>query len=106
MQILGSVLRWASERHRVKDKPLLDSNPVDWLTQIRRWFPPIIRQGTIPDNRLAELYSAVMLQPKIAKDYILLVLFSGLSLEPPSTSISAAQQVPAKTFRLRHTTLP
>jgi len=65
-------------KYEVDGKPLLDSNPVSRLTQNRQWYPENVRQGTIPDNRLADFYRLVMQQPKIVRDYILLLLFTGL----------------------------
>jgi len=77
-QCLRNILRWASDKFLVDGKPLLDANPVSRLTKNRQWYPSNVRQGTIPDHRLAEFYRLVMKQPKLVRDYILLLLFTGL----------------------------
>jgi len=77
-EVLRGVLNWAADRYLVDGKPLLLTNPVDRLKQNKQWFHLPPRQGVIPDNRLADFYKAVIRQPKIARDYILFLLLSGL----------------------------
>ena len=54
-------------------------NPVDRLTENRRWYYVAPRQGIVPDHRLRDWYRAVMsLESKIARDFFLFLLFTGL----------------------------
>lgn len=77
-EVLRVVLYWASDKYSVGGVPLLACNTCDRLKQNRQWFhfPP--RQGTIPDDRLSDFYAALMGQRKIARDFLLLLLFTGL----------------------------
>lgn len=77
-EVLRSIMLWAADRYLLDGKPLIASNPVDRLAQNRQWHRLQPRQGTIPDNQLADFYLAVMSQPKIASDFILFLLFSAL----------------------------
>lgn len=79
MEVLRVVLAYAADNYRVCGKPLFDENPVERLTLNRQWFPRHPRQGVIPDNRMKDWYQATMqLDSKIARDYFLLLIFTGL----------------------------
>lgn len=71
-EVLRVVMKWAADRY-----PMIQ-NPVERLNQNRQWFKLQPRQGTIPDNRLADFYQGVMAEPKIGRDFLLLILFSAL----------------------------
>lgn len=75
---LRVVLNFAKHSYEIKGKPLLEENPVSaglrW-----RWYGTNVRTGIIPDHKLSEFYQAVMKQPnKSARDFIFLLLFTGL----------------------------
>ncbi len=77
MHILRVLINYACDKYSVNGEPLLKDNPVDCLK--RRWHHETVRQGVIADSKLAEFYRAIMACPsKICRDFILLLLFSGL----------------------------
>lgn len=73
-EVLRGVLDWAADKNQLVNF----SNPVQRLTANRQWckLPP--RHGVIPDQRLSEFYSAVMKEPKFARDFILFLLLTAL----------------------------
>ena len=73
-ETLRTLMLWAADRYPA----LVISNPVERLNKNGQWFKLQARQGKIPDERLKEFYQHVMAQPKIARDYILFLLFSAL----------------------------
>ncbi len=60
-------------------RSIIQNNPVDRLTQIRAWHRIPRRQTVIPDHKLTLWYQAVVsLKNKKIRDYLLLLLFTGL----------------------------
>ena len=71
MKMFQAIYNFASER------VTLPQNPVRRLK--RQWFPSPRREGLVKADDLPRFYQAVMeLENPIARDYILLLLFSGL----------------------------
>jgi integrase len=72
MQVLRTLINFAACKYGLEP-----DNPTDALKY--RWYRQEARQGTIPDAKLPCFYRAVMAQEsKIARDFILFLLFSGL----------------------------
>jgi integrase len=72
MQVLRTLINFAACKYGLEP-----DNPTDALKL--RWYRQEARQGTIPDAKLPAFYGAVMRQEsKIARDFILFLLFSGL----------------------------
>ncbi len=80
MRVLRAVLTYASVAYKRADgKPLLSENPVRRLSQTRAWNRVPRRQTVIKSHRLSSWYSAVSsVRNPVVKDYLLLVLFTGL----------------------------
>lgn len=80
MRVLRAVLTYASVAYKRADgKPLLAENPVKRLSQTRAWNRVPRRQTVIKSHKLSSWYSAVSSIPNpVVKDYLLLVLFTGL----------------------------
>lgn len=80
MRVLRAVLTYASVAYtRADGKPLLLENPVRRLSQTRAWNRVPRRQTVIKSHKLASWYSAVSsVSNPVVKDYLLLVLFTGL----------------------------
>lgn len=75
---LRRLINFARVNYEVDGKPILVENTVSNALHWR-WYRANIRQGTIPDQKLALFYRLLMEQnSKIARDYILFVLFTGL----------------------------
>ena len=72
MQVLRALMNYAAAKYDLAGL----TNPTEALKY--RWFRQEVRQGVIPDSKLRQFYEAVMKQPKIARDFILLLLFTGL----------------------------
>lgn len=79
MQTLNATLNYIALKQEVEGEPLLQSNPVTVLRQMKAWHRLPDRQGVIPDHKLAPWYKAVCaLGNPIARDYFLVLLFTGL----------------------------
>lgn len=72
LQILRSLMNFAGDYY-----PQAISNPTDAMKY--RWYRKTIREGTIPDSDLARFFRVIMADEcKIARDFVLLLLFTGL----------------------------
>jgi|AGTN01.1.fsa_nt_gi RHS repeat-associated core domain len=81
-----SLGRWLSRdplendfEKRIHVCNIIQKNPVDRLSQIRAWHRIAPRQNVIPDYKMADWYKTVVAlnDPKV-RDYLLLLLFTGL----------------------------
>jgi len=79
MHILSTLLNFAAANYQIDGKPIILVNPVKRLSYNRQWYHERKRQTVIPDHKLADWYAAVTsLRHKMVKDYLLLLLFTGL----------------------------
>jgi integrase len=79
MRILGTLLNFAASNYELDGKPIILMNPIKRLSQNRRWYQDRRRQTIIPDHKLPAWYEAVMsLRHHTIRDYLLLLLFTGL----------------------------
>jgi integrase len=79
MHVLGSLLNFAAANYEIEGKPIILVNPIKRLSNNRQWYQERRRQTMIPDHKLADWYKAVTsLRHKTVKDYLLLLLFTGL----------------------------
>jgi integrase len=79
MTILRGTLNYVQVKYEVDGMPLLVSNPVDRLTQLKAWHKLPPRQGVIPDHKLASWYRAVQAQGNpTARDYYMVLLLTGM----------------------------
>jgi integrase len=79
MTILRGTLNYVQIKYEVDGVPLLVSNPVDRLTQLKIWHKLPPRQGVIPDHKLAAWYRAVQAQGNpTARDYYMVLLLTGM----------------------------
>lgn len=79
MERLSVLINFAMNKYEIDGKPIIEKNPVDRLSQIRAWHRIPARQNVIPDHRLADWYQSVMsLKDGKIRDYLLLLLFTGL----------------------------
>jgi integrase len=86
MHILGTLLNFAAANYEIDGKPIIVVNPVRRLSLNRRWYPERRRQTIIPDHKLRDWYDAVMsLRQQTVRDYLLLVLFTGLRRNEAAT---------------------
>lgn len=79
MEQLCTLVNFAMNKYEIDGKPIIQKNPVDRLSQIRAWhrIPP--RQSVIPEHKLISWYQAVLsIRDKKVRDYLLLLLFTGL----------------------------
>ncbi len=74
MRVLRAIYNFARATHEH-----LPENPVYRLSQTRAWYREDRRRGMIKPHELATWYQAVMsLQSSVARDYLRLLLFTGL----------------------------
>ena len=86
MHILGTLLNFAAANYEVNGKPIILVNPVKRLSHNRRWYPEKRRQTIVPDHKLPDWYREVMLlRHPIVRDYLLLLLFTGLRRNEAAT---------------------
>lgn len=80
MRILRALFTYAMITYEHPDgEPIFTSNPVKRLSQARVWNKSVRRQTVIKSHELKAWCKAVMgLANKTARDYLLLLLFSGL----------------------------
>ncbi len=79
MELLCTVINFAMNKYEIDDKPIIQKNPVDRLSQIRAWHVIPRRQTLIPDHKLPEWYQVVnSLRERKIRDYLLFLLFTGL----------------------------
>lgn len=86
MEKLGILFNFAAANYEINGLSIIQSNPVSRLSQIRSWHRIPRRQTVIPDHKLAAWYQAVLgLRRKVVRDYLLLLLFSGLRRNEAAT---------------------
>ena len=93
MQVLRVLMNYAG------DSGLEVANPTDALKY--RWYRSEAREGVIPDAQLPKFFRAIMSQQsKIARDYILLLLFTGLRRNEAATLKWSCVDLEAKTLTI------
>jgi integrase len=80
MRILRALFNFAAGQYEdAQGRSLITDNPVKRLSQTRAWYRVERRQSFIKSYELARWYEAVQnLQNKTLRDYLLLILFTGL----------------------------
>lgn len=102
MHILGTLLNFAAVNYEIDGKPIILVNPVKRLSNNRRWYPEQRRQTIIPDHKLPAWYEAVMsLRRETVRDYLLLLLFTGLRRNEAATLRWADVDLDAKVLTIR-----
>lgn len=86
MHLIGTLLNFAAANYEIDGKPIIMMNPIKRLSQNRRWYQSQRRQTIIPDHKLPAWCGAVMsLRHQTVKDYLLLLLFTGLRRNEAAT---------------------
>lgn len=87
MRVLRALFNFAAGQYEDTDgKSLVPENPVRRLSQTRAWYRVERRQTLIKSHELAPWYSALeQTQNKVLRDYLLLVLFTGLRRQEAAT---------------------
>lgn len=80
MRLLRALFNFAAGQYEdSQGRSLISENPVRRLSQTRAWYRVARRQTVIKPHELARWYQAVMaLENDTVRDYLLLVLFTGL----------------------------
>ncbi len=105
MRVLRALFNFAAGQYEDADgRSLIPENPVKRLSQTRAWYRIERRQTYIKPNELPEWYQAVNeLQNTTLKDYLLLILFSGLRRQEAATLKWEQIDLAAKTMRILDT---
>jgi integrase len=112
MRILRALFNFAmNEYEDEKGKPLFLENPVKRLSHTRAWYRIERRQTMIKQHDLAKWYHAVQtfghryseVQADMQRDYLLLVLFTGLRREEAARLEWKNVDLNAKTFTIVET---
>lgn len=86
MHILSALLNFAAANYEIDGKPIIVVNPVKRLSNNRRWYPEHRRQGVVPDHKLPDWFASVFaLKHHTVKDYLLLMLLTGLRRNEAAT---------------------
>ncbi len=86
MHILSALLNFAAANYEIDGKPIILVNPVKRLSNNRRWYPEHRRQSVVPDHKLPDWFAAVIsLRHQTVKDYLLLLLLTGLRRNEAAT---------------------
>lgn len=80
MRVLRALFNFALTKYRdAQNKPLIMENPVNFLSQTRAWFPSKPRQTYIKQYDLEAWFQSILeLENSTVRDYLLLILFTGL----------------------------
>jgi len=87
MRVLRAVINHAKAKYEdSKGNPVITVNPVDRLSQTRAWYKIERKRTLIKPHQLADWYQATLqLNLETTRDYLYLVLFTGLRRSEAST---------------------
>ncbi len=87
MRVLRALFNFAAGQYEdAEGRSLIQENPVKRLSQTRAWYRIDRRQTFIKSHELEAWYQAVnQLQNQTLRDYLLLILFSGLRRQEAAT---------------------
>lgn len=112
MRYLRAIFNFAAGQYEnSKGEPLISENPVKRLSQTRAWYRIERRQTVIKAHALASWYAAVMnikntshsKNCETIRDYLLLVLFTGLRKEEAARLTWSNVDLRAKTLTVEDT---
>jgi integrase len=87
MRVLRAIFNHAMVKYEdAQGQPVLVANPVNRISQLRAWFPVEPKQSLIKPHQLADWYQATLqLQQESTRDYLHLLLFTGLRRSEAAT---------------------
>ncbi len=105
MRVLRALFNFAASQYEDSDgRTLIGDNPVKRLSQTRAWYRVERRQTFIKSHELADWYSGVQnLKNETLRDYLLLILFSGLRRQEAAKLQWRQVDLKAKTFTITDT---
>ncbi|MDP3559400.1 MAG: integrase family protein [Legionellaceae bacterium] len=105
MRVLCALFNFAAGQYENADgKSLVPENPVRRLSQTRAWYRVERRQTLIKSHELAPWYEALeQIQNKTLRDYLLLILFTGLRRQEAATLKWQQVDLNAKTLIIMDT---
>ncbi|HCE5421670.1 TPA: integrase family protein [Legionella pneumophila] len=100
MRVLRALFNFASGQYEdAQGKSLIIENPVRRLSQTRAWYRVERRQTYIKPHELEDWYSALKnIENETLRDYLLLILLTGLRREEAATLKWEHVDLAAKTF--------
>lgn len=105
MRLLRALFNFASGQYEdAQGKTMITENPVTRLSQTRAWYRVERRQTFIKSHDLAAWYEGVQkLQNDILRDYLLLLILSGLRRQEAAQLMWEDVDLTAKTFTVKDT---
>ncbi len=102
MRVLRALFNFAAGQYEdSQGRSLITDNPVKRLSQTRAWYRVERRQSFIKSHQLASWYTAVQnLENKTLRDYLLLILFTGLRRQEAATLKWEQVDLKAKTLTI------
>lgn len=105
MRILRALFNFAAGQYEdAKGNSLIPENPVKRLSQTRAWYRVERRQTYIKPHELKAWYAGLQItQNEVLRDYLLLILLTGLRRQEAATLKWSDVDLTAKTFTLGKT---
>lgn len=105
MRVLRALFNFAAGQYEdAEGRSLIQENPVKRLSQTRAWYRIERRQTFIKSHELAVWYEALdQLQNRTLRDYLLLILLSGLRRQEAATLKWEQIDLAAKTMKVLDT---
>ncbi|MDX2346683.1 MAG: integrase family protein [Legionella sp.] len=105
MRVLRALFNFAAGQYEDSNgRTLIPENPVNRLSQTRAWYRIERRQTFIKAHELAPWYDALKQLPNLVlKDYLLLILLTGLRRQEAATLIWEQVDLTAKTLTITET---
>lgn len=105
MRLLRALFNFAAGQYEnTQGQSLVTDNPVKRLSQTRAWYKIERRQTYIKSYELATWYQGIeLVQNEILRDYLLLILFTGLRRQEAATLTWEQIDLTAKTLTILET---
>lgn len=105
MRLLRALFNFAAGQYEnTQGQSLVTDNPVKRLSQTRAWYKIERRQTYIKSYELAPWYQGIeLVQNEILRDYLLLILFTGLRRQEAATLTWEQIDLTAKTLTILET---
>lgn len=77
-RLLRALFNFASDKYGTEDEPFLTNNPVKRLNAAKAWYQVDRRQTYIKPTQLKAWFDAVKLEEELARDYLYVLILTGL----------------------------
>ena len=105
MRVLRAIFNFADGQYEdAQGRSLIPENPVRRLSQTRSWYRIERRKSYVKSHELAHWYAAVIkLENHVLRDYLLLIIFTGLRRQEAATLKWQQVDLEGKTIQILQT---